>query len=86
MLASTTFSLAFWDGDVALPGDGYVERQWDFPDVTALISYLIEHRELLDDKRMHWLRSLARWTRRKTGTDGCAPALGGKPTSATTTI
>ena len=56
-----------WDGDVAL-GDSFVARQWDSPDVTAVIRFLIDNREHLDDRRLTWSRSVAvtwGWIRQK---------------------
>lgn len=56
-----------WDGDVAL-GDGLVEGEWESADLTAVVRFFIDNRELLDDRRLFLTRPLARawgWLRQR---------------------
>lgn len=51
---------SFWaramrDGEIGL-GEGYMLGEWDSPDVTALIRFLIDNRHRLDDGDIRWAR------------------------------
>ena len=52
-----------WDGDVAL-GDGLVAGEWESADITAVVRFLIDNRESLDDRKLWFTRAIARlWGR-----------------------
>jgi len=52
-----------WDGDVAL-GDGWVAGEWESSNLTAVVRFLIENREDLDDRKLWLSRGVARlWGR-----------------------
>ncbi len=46
-------------GEIAL-GEAYIDAQWDSPDPTALIRWLIRNREILTSSRFSWALPLAR--------------------------
>lgn len=63
-----------WDGDVAL-GDGLVAGEWESPDLTAVVRFFINNRELLDDRRLLFTRPIARawgWLRQRMRTNSLA--------------
>lgn len=53
------FSQLILEADVAL-GDGFVQQQWDSPDLTAVITFLITNQGNLDDRKLGWQRRLGK--------------------------
>ena len=56
-----------WDGDVAL-GDGLLAGEWESTDLTAVVRFFIDNREVLDDRTVWLTRYLGRawgWLRQK---------------------
>ncbi len=67
VLRWSLFQRLLWDGDVGL-GDGLVAGDWSSPDLTAVIRFFIDNREVLDDRKLSWIRWLARglgWLRQQ---------------------